>query len=146
MNRTPMQVSVEEIAIASKTFIEFSAALLKGHGYSIRLDQPNYDRLVIEVVGVNRVSVAHYFEQNGDLMSDPEIVFQIFYPNGWFPVQITQSPVGRFREASEGKYLPGVISLARMWGKNIRDQGWVEVAKSAKPTRDGRWETPRATE
>ena len=48
----------------------------------IRLEVPGFMRLVIEHVGTGPrggqlVSVAHYGEQNGDLMRDPEIVFEV---------------------------------------------------------------------
>ena len=39
--------------------------------------------------------MAHYYEQNGDRMSDPEIEF-IRLNDYWAPVAITQSPVGRY--------------------------------------------------
>jgi len=35
----------------------------------LRLDLPGFDRLVIENIGLNRISVAHYFELNGDLVA-----------------------------------------------------------------------------
>lgn len=42
-------------------------------------------RLTVERIGPNLVSLAHYGEQNGDLMCDPEIVFwrgpdEVYYP------------------------------------------------------------------
>ncbi len=48
----------------------------------IRLENPPYMRLVIEYVGEGPrgmpcISVAHYYEQNGDLMRDPELVFEV---------------------------------------------------------------------
>jgi hypothetical protein len=48
----------------------------------ILLESPGFMRLVIEHIGHGPsggelVSVAHYGEQNGDLMRDPEIVFEV---------------------------------------------------------------------
>ena len=44
---------------------------------------------VIEKVGPARYSVAHYFEQNGDLVADPDLEF-VRHDGAWFPVAITQ--------------------------------------------------------
>jgi hypothetical protein len=44
---------------------------------------------VIEKIAPERFSVAHYFEQNGDLVADPDLEF-VRQDGGWFPVAITQ--------------------------------------------------------
>jgi hypothetical protein len=43
--------------------------------------------------------VAHYGEQNGDLMRDPEIVFEVVADH-WQPVSIQQDYVGSYREVA----------------------------------------------
>ena len=43
----------------------------------LRLDMPHLDRLVIENIGFGHISVAHYFESNGDLMAEPDVVLFI---------------------------------------------------------------------
>jgi len=63
----------------------------------IRLRVPGFMRLVIEHVGTGPrggelVSVARYGEQNGDLMRDPEIVFEVA-AGKWQPVSIQQDYV-----------------------------------------------------
>ena len=55
---------------------------LRKPGNYIRLENPPYMRLVIEHIGHGprgrpAIAVAHYYEQNGDAMRDPEIVFEI---------------------------------------------------------------------
>lgn len=47
---------------------------------------------VIEKIGPGRFSVAHYFEQNGDRVADPDVEF-VRLDAGWFPAAITQ-PLG----------------------------------------------------
>jgi hypothetical protein len=42
--------------------------------------------------------VAHYGEQHGDLMRDPEIVFEVA-AGQWQPVSIQQDYIGSYREA-----------------------------------------------
>ena len=76
----------------------------------IRLEVPGFMRLVIEHIGAgprgcDMVSVAHYGEQNGDLMRDPEIMFEVA-PDAksgwtWHPVAIQQDYIGSYREAGE---------------------------------------------
>src|SRR6516162_8740167 len=69
----------------------------------IRLEAPGFMRLAIEHIGTGPrggelVSVAHYGEQNGDLMRDPEIVFEVA-AGQWHPVSIQQDYVGGYRQA-----------------------------------------------
>ena len=40
--------------------------------FHVRFDMKGYQRLVIERHG-ELISVAHYFEQNGDLVEDPDV-------------------------------------------------------------------------
>ena len=44
--------------------------------FHVRFDMPHYDRLVIERHD-SLISVAHYFEQNGDLVPDPDVEVRI---------------------------------------------------------------------
>ena len=50
---------------------------------NLRIENPPFMRLVVEVVGMPfpngtcEVSVAHYGEQNGDAMRDPELTFLV---------------------------------------------------------------------
>lgn len=62
-----------------------------GKGESIRREVDGYMRLVLENLGaekmhdgrkVVRVSMAHYFEQDGDLIADPDVVFFVFPETG----------------------------------------------------------------
>jgi len=105
-------------------------------GAHLKVELGGYMPLCIENIGWNRISVAHYFEQNGDLVADPDIVF--FVESGeWAPIQITQvfgfQNVVRFDENNELKivsYKPrsqaGVNALANQWAQNIKDQGWLK--------------------
>jgi hypothetical protein len=114
----------------------------------IRLEVPGFMRLVIEHIGSGLrggelVSVAHYGEQNGDLMRDPEIVFEVV-AGQWQPVSIQQDYVGSYREAvyvgEDGKvYIRptevwDIQAFSRIWDRNLKAQGFVDAAKS----RDGR--------
>jgi len=66
--------------------------LEKAGGYRpslyLRIENPPYMALVIEAtpepgpLGLAAISVAHYGEQNGDLMRDPEMCFELSKPIG----------------------------------------------------------------
>lgn len=121
MKRSPMEVTIRQLVEAAGLAAEFEACRVSGASFHLAITNPPYMRLVIEVVGAGEVSVAHYYQQNGDAMRDPEIVFN----SHWLPVEITQDPVGIYRRADPGYYLRGVQELARMWATNIRHQGFV---------------------
>jgi hypothetical protein len=116
----------------------------------IRIEPPSSGlmRLCIEYVGTGPrgmplVSVAHYFEQNGDLMADPDLVFEVnpakdgplsWKTGEWGPVSFTQHSTGTYQEAvviQDGKVMvaPKLIaslkSFARMWDRNVQAQGYV---------------------
>jgi hypothetical protein len=117
-------------------------AALKQH--PIRLQVPGFMRLVIEHVGTGPrggelVSVAHYGEQAGDLMRDPEIVFEVA-AGQWQPVSIQQDYVGSYREAVligedckvyvRPAEVRDITSFARIWDRNIKHQGFVDAANN----------------
>ena len=80
-------------------------------GAHLRLDMPGFDRLVIERITRDEVSVAHYREQNGDLITDPEIVFFTGYSD-WVAIAIGQvlCPWARYAWAStDGKAIISVV-------------------------------------
>lgn len=90
---------------------------------SVSIEVHGHEELIIEKVGPNRVSVAHYYVQRGDLMSDPEIVFRI--DNGiWLPIRYTQHP-------DVHQYVPNGLTLTEFvnrWSRNLQRQGFVEAA------------------
>jgi len=91
MQKTKMETAIREIlkkAGLEMAFDEFG-------DFHLKVENKHYMDLVVERHG-ERVSVAHYFEQNGDAMRDPEMEFIL--PN-WTPAWIQQDPVGRYDEA-----------------------------------------------
>ena len=67
------------------------------------------------------LSVSHYFEQNGDLIPDPDVLFV----NG-IPVELTRVFVYTKVNSRNRKE---VESLLGMWARNIREQGFLEKVK-----------------
>ena len=111
---------------------------LNQNGAHFRLDMPGYDRLCVENIGLNRVAVTHYFEQNGDLIQDPEIVFFVGDEIlGWIPIEITQV-IGGWRQyvkLSADRSRPityrkqaqaSLAEFAEICANNIEGQGWLD--------------------
>jgi hypothetical protein len=93
--------------------------------------------LHVEKVGEGLFSLAHYFEQNGDLMSDPEMVFLRQDDGSWVPVSITQHSLGVYREAIQfenGKVARVSVGQIRelsefteLWMRNVKQQQRLEI-------------------
>lgn len=99
--------------------------------------------LVVEVIAPRQISVAHYYEQNGDLCQDPEIVFWVGSDGEWYAVEITTpmlmfaggtgfggyNQLVEFDNSGQPKgYKPraqkDAAVFANKWAKNIRAQGF----------------------
>jgi hypothetical protein len=110
----------------------------------LRLENPPFMRLVIEVIGgpypngAYEVSVAHYAEQNGDAMRDPEITFLIGpaeQGTTWTPLTFENSYMGAWQVAatvtSDGRLNVRNSRLQRdlrvfanQWDLNLMEQGF----------------------
>ena len=123
---TLFQTTIEKLLSAHNLLEKFHAQL----DFHVRFDMSGYQRLVIERHG-ELISVAHYFEQNGDLIPDPDV--ELHYPT-WTPTAITQA-IGYRREKfieRDGRTLVDtrfdreVSSFLSMWARNIHAQGWAQ--------------------
>jgi hypothetical protein len=124
--KTLFQTTIENLL---KSHNQLEAFQAQEH-FHVRFDMPHFDRLVIERHG-EMISVSHYFEQNGDLVPDPDVELQ--YPS-WTPTAITQC-IGYRREKfieRDGKtfvdrhFHSEVSAFLSMWGRNILAQGWAD--------------------
>jgi hypothetical protein len=112
----------------------------------LHIENPPYMALVIEAtpepgpLGVQAISVAHYGEQNGDLMRDPEMCFELSNPlgMGWILTSfyfrndyMGVEQYSRTREGDNYVFVPDLLqehqSFARAWDKNLRAQGFLEA-------------------
>jgi hypothetical protein len=122
--------------------------LQKGGGWRpslyLKIENPPYMTLVIEAVdesgpcGLPALSVAHYGEQNGDPMRDPEMCFELGFAGGAHlsPYYYRNDYVGVeqwSRNIIGGNYifLPALYqqhkSFANTWDANLRHQRFAEV-------------------
>ena len=112
----------------------------------LRVENPPYMTLVIEAVpelgplNAPAISVAHYGEQNGDLMRDPEMCFELTNPlgMGWIMTPyyfrndfIGVEQVSRTRDEKNYIFYPDLFhqheSFARTWDRNLHAQGFLEA-------------------
>ena len=123
---TLFQTTIEHLLNSHNLLEKFQSQI----EFHVRFDMPHFDRLVIERHD-NMISVSHYFEQNGDLIADPDV--ELHYPT-WTPTAITQI-FGYRREKfieRDGKtfvdtrFHPEVSSFLVLWARNIKAQGWAE--------------------
>ena len=112
----------------------------------IKIKNGGFMDICIEYIGEGprgfpMVSVAHYYEQNSDLMRDPDMVFEVSQDMGWGPISYRQDGLGVYQEAvfkdEDGKVMinPRLVlelkQFARQWDKNLKDQGFLDAAKEA---------------
>ena len=110
----------------------------------LRLENPPFMRLVIEVIhgpypnGAYEVSVAHYAEQNGDAMRDPEITFLVAPADQgttWTPLTFENSYLGCYQvvasvsgagliEPREPALIRDLREFANQWDRNLMEQGF----------------------
>ena len=113
----------------------------------LRLENPPFMRLVIEVIGgpypngAYEVSVAHYAEQNGDAMRDPEITFLVVpaeQGTTWTPLTFENSYLGCYQvvasvsssglvEARDPALMRDLRDFATQWDRNLKQQGFMAV-------------------
>ena len=83
-------------ASAKKVIQQLEAMMIDGYA---KIDHASdiFMPVVVEQVGKNQLSIAHYYEQNGDLMADPEIVFlkkAYSYGIEYYPIYKRMSGLG----------------------------------------------------
>ncbi len=131
-----------------KTYRSFATKLLTllGDAQALRIISPGYMPLSIEDIGISdeghrQISLCHYGEQNGDLMRDPDMVFDLMS----FENQIVAEPVSfrndymgisqevyRYDECGNRTHVNPKLkrelkSFAIMWFKNLQAQGFFDA-------------------
>jgi len=113
----------------------------------LRIENEQFMRLVIEVIGgpypngAFEVSVAHYGEQNGDAMRDPEITFLVGHSatgSEWSPLTFLNDYVGVYQVACEAdanglqrvkdaRLVRELQEFATQWDLNLVHQGFIDA-------------------
>jgi hypothetical protein len=112
----------------------------------LKVENPPYMALVIEAtlepgpLNLPALSVAHYGEQNGDLMRDPEMCFELskpplsglglsayYYRNDYMGVE----QFSRYLDAGNYIFVPDLYeqheTFAELWDRNLRAQRFFEA-------------------
>jgi len=119
-------------------------AQLLGNDAAVRITVNGYMPLSIEAIGQSAeghrlIAICHYGEQNGDLMRDPEMVFELFthselsaaeplsFQNDYLGVlQEVYRYDGAGKKTHVNTRLKAELkSFARLWFQNLRDQGFL---------------------
>jgi hypothetical protein len=90
---------------------------------SITVSTEGFMDLTIEKVAENRLSVVHYWKRRGDLMRDPEVVFNT--KDSWMPVRYRQDP--QFAQVDEDGL--EIQDFLTTWSQNLQAQGFVDAAE-----------------
>ena len=129
-----------------KTYQHFAKVLtdLLGSDTAIRLTVNGYMPLSVEHIGQsaegNRlIAISHTGEQNGDLMRDPEMVFELHAHGMAEPLSFRNDYMGvmqevyRYDDSGKKTHVSARLkqdlkSFARTWFKNLKDQGFLSTA------------------
>lgn len=93
----------------------------------MKFKQDGFDDLVLENIGENEYSIAHYYTQNGDRMRDPEITFLMDAEGrSVYLLSYTQDNMGIYYETSERteEQIEDLLQFFDQWLMNIRVQGF----------------------
>lgn len=108
----------------------FAAPVLSGEAYYMKLKSDSFEDLSIEVIGGGEYSIAHYYEQNGDLMRDPEITFTVDKnKHSITPTSFLQDDMGIFYETANAApaKVKDLKQFMSQWFTNIQSQGFESV-------------------
>jgi hypothetical protein len=113
-------------------------------GLNLRIENLPYMALVIEALdesgpmGLPAISVCHYGEQNGDLMRDPEMCFELglaggahldpfYYRNDYVAVEQWSRFIRDGNYCYHTQLHAEHEHFAKLWDKNLRQQGFAEA-------------------
>lgn len=105
-------------------------------GASLKITNEPWMELCAEYIGPGptgryALSLCHYGELNGDLMRDPEMIFELDFDNGAaidvFPYYWRNDWVGIEKEVSDynSKQYSELVTFASLWNQNLLDQGFL---------------------
>lgn len=125
--------------------LELAAPLQQG--FHIKIENDPWMALVIEDIqqrgpnGHPSISIAHYTEQNGDLMRDPEMIFEMvkhgidtvltpyYFRSDVAGIEQYSASYEQGRGFVDPKLKREHESFARLWDRNLTAQGFLEAFK-----------------
>jgi hypothetical protein len=127
MSKVTMKQALERILDAHGILADFKSA----RHYAAKIESNGFMPLAIEKHGTT-VTVTHYYEQNGDLVPDPDMEFVDLGGRELAPVAI-QHCTGHYMRAAEcvdGEWrfdqrrAQDLLEFAGMWAGNLMAQGF----------------------
>lgn len=126
-----MKQTIEIILKAHNKLDDFNSP----NDFQFKIDNLGYLPLHIEKCG-NLISIAHYYDANGDLVPDPVMTFKVVpvlqpnanvpVTNGWQALNL-QNNLGSYFSFDDDKDSPQLLtSFAEMWATNLNEQGFVK--------------------
>lgn len=104
-----------------------AGSLVEGNRCYMKFKSEGFEDLVVEKISRNEISIAHYYEKNGDMMRDPEITLRVDTESGTVePLSYLQDDMGIYYETqncSEAKKRE-LSSFLGQWLTNISRQGY----------------------
>ena len=114
------------------------------HGLYLKIENPPYMELVIEAMdesgpmGLPAISVCHYGEQNGDLMRDQEMCFELglvggehldpfYWRNDYVAVEQWSRNIVRDHYVCLVQLHEQHVRFAKTWDANLALQGFAEA-------------------
>lgn len=111
------------------------------HSLYLKIENPSFMELVIEATdesgpcGLPCISVAHYGQQNGDAMRDPEMCFELdrdslnpfYWRNDYVGVEQWSRNIIRGRNVCDIPLYRQHVTFAKTWDSNLRHQGFAAV-------------------
>jgi hypothetical protein len=126
----------------AQTVIRYLAKQATANGGNVKIDNTDgrFMPVHVEHIGNGCLSIAHYGEQNGDAMRDPDMVFWLGADGNWYPVSYRNDYAGIDREAviewagdRPLKYRPKEqaqqAAFAGLWMMNIKDQQGLNLSR-----------------
>ena len=118
----------------------------------LKIENPPFMELVIEATdesgpcGLPSISVAHYGEQNGDLMRDPEMCFELaseegpqldpfYFRNDYIGVEQWSRTIERGHNIHLSRLHEQHKQFAKEWDNNLRLQGFAGAFERQQPPR-----------
>ncbi len=104
-----------------------ASELFEGIYTYMKFKQECFDDLVLETIGENEYSIAHYYTQNGDRMRDPEITFMMDETAQCiYALSYTQDNMGIYYETCDRteEQVEDLMGFFDQWLTNIMEQGF----------------------
>ena len=101
--------------------------LFEGTYTYMKFKRDGFDDLVLETIGGNEYSIAHYYTQNGDRMRDPEITFMLDDTKHCiYALSYTQDNMGIYYETCDRteEQAEDLMGFFNQWMTNINEQGF----------------------